>query len=147
MFLSRFEFFPEGNIICKKPTIIYTTQCLDLFITTKKSLNMHTGKRNPLQLPEDEQYDSLSTQLISDKSIHAQKKLLFSDLNSFNKFATIGYEAHINTEIHYSIHHVVLKQCHSQILTRSIRSVKSKELNFHTFSQGLLGIHNSLVFS
>ena len=30
---------------------------------------MHTGKRNPLQLLEDEKYDKTSTQLISGKLI------------------------------------------------------------------------------
>ena len=43
---------------------------------------MHTGKRNPLQLPEDEQYDKLSTQLISGKFVHNQNKFIFPALNS-----------------------------------------------------------------
>ena len=67
---------------------------------------MHTGKRNPLQLPEDEQYDKLSTQLVSGKLVHNQKRLLFPALNSSNDFDTIDYEAHINTKTDYSINHV-----------------------------------------
>ena len=43
---------------------------------------MHTGKRNPLQLPEVEQYDKLTTQLISCKLIHNQNKVLYPALNS-----------------------------------------------------------------
>ena len=38
---------------------------------------MHTGKRNPLQLPQNEQYSQLTTQLISGKLIHTQDKFLF----------------------------------------------------------------------
>ena len=60
---------------------------------------MHTGKRNPLQLPEDEQYTKLSTQLISGKLVHTRNELLFPALNSSNNFATIDYGAHLNTKI------------------------------------------------
>ena len=67
---------------------------------------MHTGKPNALQLPQNEQYNQLTTQLISGKLIHTQDKFLFPALNSSNNFATIDYEAHINTKIDYSINHV-----------------------------------------
>ena len=66
---------------------------------------MHTGKRNPLQIPE--QYDTLSTQLISGKLIENQNRLLFTALNPSNNFATIDYEAHANTNIDYSINYVL----------------------------------------
>ena len=61
--LSRFEIFPENKMFCNKPTPLYTTQYPDLFITYKEGFNTHTGKRNPLQLPEDEQNDKLSTHM------------------------------------------------------------------------------------
>ena len=67
---------------------------------------MRTGKCNPLQLPQNEQYNQLTTHLISGKVIHTQDKFLFPALNSFNNFATINYETHINTEIDYSKNHV-----------------------------------------
>ena len=51
--------------------------------------NMHTGKRNRLQLPEDEQYDRLSTQLICGKLIQPQNKFLFPALNSSNNIAAM----------------------------------------------------------
>ena len=50
---------------------------------------MHTGKRDPLQLPEHEHYDRLCTQRVSRKLITFQNKF-FSALNSSN-FATIDY--------------------------------------------------------
>ena len=39
-----------------KSSMKYTTQHPDLFITYEEGFDMHTGQRNPLQLPEDEQY-------------------------------------------------------------------------------------------
>ena len=105
--LSRFEMFPENKIFCNKPTHLYTTQYPDLFITYKEGFNMHTGKHNPLQLPQNDQYNQLTNQLISGKLIHTQYKFRFPALNSSNDFATIDYEAHINTKIDFSINHVV----------------------------------------
>ena len=67
---------------------------------------MHTCIRNPLQLPEDEQYNQLTTQLTSGRLLHTQDKFLFPALNSLNHFATIEIEAHINTKIDYSLIHV-----------------------------------------
>ena len=104
--LSRFEIFPENKMFCNKPTPLHLTQYPDLFITYKEGFNMQTGKHNPLQLPQNEQYNQLTTQLISGKLIHTQNKFLFPALNSSNNFATIDYEAHINTKIDYSINHV-----------------------------------------
>ena len=56
-------------MFCNKPTPLYTTQYPDLFITYNEGFNMHTGKPNPLQLPQNEQYDQLTTQLISSNFI------------------------------------------------------------------------------
>ena len=80
--LSRSETFPEGKVLCNKPTPLYTTLYLDLFILYEEVFNMHTGNRNPLQLPEDEQYTKLSTQLNSGKLVHTQNQLIFPALNS-----------------------------------------------------------------
>ena len=100
------KFSQKTKSFCNNPTPLYTTQKLDLFITYKEDFNMHTGKRNPLQLPGDEQYNKLTTKLVSGKLIHTQDKFLFQALNSFNNFATIGYEHHINTKIDYLNNHV-----------------------------------------
>ena len=83
-----------------KPTPLYITQNPDLFLTYKGGFTLQTGKRYPLQLPEGEQYDKLSTQLISGKVIHG-KKIIFPALNSSNIFAFINYEAHKYTKIDY----------------------------------------------
>ena len=52
--LFRFEIFYENEMFCNKPTFLYITQYPDLFITYKEGFNMHTGKPNPLQLPQNE---------------------------------------------------------------------------------------------
>ena len=67
---------------------------------------MHTGKRCHLQLPEDEQFTKLSTQLTSGNLVHNQNKLLFPALNSSNNFATINFEANKNTKIGNSFNQV-----------------------------------------
>ena len=140
--LSRFEIFPEKKMFCNKPTPLHLTQYPDLFITYKEGFNMQTGKPNPLQLPQNEQYNQLTTQLISGKLIHNQNKFLFPALNSSNNFATIDYEAHINTKIDYSINHVFksmsvaeLNPLHTicevertQLLTILAMSVKNPQL-------------------
>ena len=67
---------------------------------------MLTGKRNPLKIPEDEQYTQLSTQHFSGKLVHTQNKLLFPALNYSDNFATIDFESHINTKNNYSFNHI-----------------------------------------
>ena len=63
---------------------------------------MHTGKRNPLHLP----HNQLNTQLNSGKLKHTQDKIHFPALNSSYNFATIDYEAHINSKSDCFINHV-----------------------------------------
>ena len=67
---------------------------------------MHTAKRNPLQLLEDEQIARPSTQLFYGILIHTENKLLFPALNFPNSFATIDYEVHNNTKKDFSFNHV-----------------------------------------
>ena len=66
-------------MFCTKLTPLYTAQNTDLFNKYKDGLSKHTDKRYPIQLPEDEQYDRLSTQLNSCKVLHTEMKssLLF----------------------------------------------------------------------
>ena len=129
-------------MFCNKPTPLHLTQYPDLFITYTEGFNMQTGKPNPLQLPQDEQYNQQTTQLISGKLIHTKDKLLFPALNSSNNLATIDYEAHINTKLDYSINHVFksmsvaeLNTLHTicevertQLLTILAMSVKNPQL-------------------
>ena len=90
----------------KPPLSILLNTLISLSRIKKVGFKMHTGKRNPLQLPQNEQYNQLTTQLISGKIIHTQDKFLFLALNSSNNFATFDYEAHINTKFDYYFNHV-----------------------------------------
>ena len=77
----------------------------------RTGFNMHSGHCNPLHLPEDEQVDRLSNQLITGKLIQIdQNKLLFPALISTNICAndnlTIDFEAHISTKVDYSFNDV-----------------------------------------
>ena len=63
-----FKFSLKKNF-CTKPTLLYITLYFEPSITYEDGFNMHTGQRNPLQLPEDEQYDRFSTQFISGKLV------------------------------------------------------------------------------
>ena len=74
--LSRFELFPESKLFCTKLTPLHT-QCPDIFFTYEKGFNMHTGKRNPFQLPEDEQYNKLSIQIVSGKLFMPKLNCMF----------------------------------------------------------------------
>ena len=88
---------------------------------------MRTGNRNPFQVPTSEQYDGLSTQHFSGKSFYFQNKLIFPALNSANNFATIDYEAQINSKLDYPFNHVFETMSVSEL---SMLFVKSNELTF-----------------
>ena len=94
---------------------MYTTQDPHLSITYKNGLKMHCGHRNHLQLPENEQYDRLSTQLISGKLVQDPTKLLLPALNYSTNCATIVYQAHNNTKNDYTFNHVFKTMTASEI--------------------------------
>ena len=96
--LSRFEIFSSAQTFCGKPDPLYSTQYSDLFVTYTEGFNMHTGQPNPSSMI----HEHISGKLIIDNS----NKYIFPALNVSNNFATIDYEAHINTKIDYTINHV-----------------------------------------
>ena len=60
---------------------------------------MHTGQPNPHSLIDE----YISGKIVLDTS---NNKFIFSALNVSNNFATIDYDAHINSKIDYTINHV-----------------------------------------
>ena len=60
---------------------------------------MHTGQPNPSSIIND----YISGKIVLNNS---NNKYVFSALNVSNNFATIDYDAHINTKIDYTINHV-----------------------------------------
>ena len=97
--LSRFEVFPTAQTFCGKPGPLFSTQYSDLVVTYTDGSNMHTGQPNPQFMINE----YISGKLELDNSNH---KFVFPALNVSNNFATIDYDAHINTKIDYSINHV-----------------------------------------
>ena len=132
--LSRFEIFPEKKYFVTNPLLYNITQNPDLFITYKEGFNMHAGKPNPLRLPQNEQYNQLTTQSISGKLFHTPDKFLFPALNSSNNIATIDYEARINYKIDYAINHVFKSMSVAEPNTL-ILYAKSNALNSSQFLQ------------
>ena len=114
--LSRFEVFPTAQTFCGKPDPLYSTQYSDLFVTYTDGFNMHTGQPNPHSIIDE----YISGKIVLDTS---NNKFVFPALNVSNNFATIDYDAHINTKIDYTINHV-------------FRSMTVQELNtLHTICE------------
>ena len=60
---------------------------------------MHTGQPNPHSMIDE----NISGNIVLDTS---NNKCIFSAINDSNNFATIDYDAHIDTKIDYTINHV-----------------------------------------
>ena len=93
--LSRFEVFPNAQTFCGNPDPLYSTQHSDLFVTYTDGFNMHTGQPSP---------QSIVNEYISDKIVlnNSNNRFIFPAFNVSNNFATIDYDAHINTKIDYT---------------------------------------------
>merc|ERR1712122_415044 len=59
--LSRFEIYPSQKSFCNNPTLLYTTQYPDLFVSYTEGFNFNTGERNPSVLPQNEQFNHYSS--------------------------------------------------------------------------------------
>ena len=111
--LSRFEVFPNAQTFCGKLEPLYSTQYSNLFVTYTEGFDMHTEQPNP---------SSMINEYFSDTIVlnNSNNNYVFPALNVSNNFATIDYDAHINTKTDYTINHV-------------FRSMTVQELNiFHT---------------
>ena len=96
---------------------------------------MHTGQPNP---------QSMINEYISDKIVldNFNNKFFFPSIIVSNKFATIDYDAHLNTIIYYTINHVsrsmtvqelntlhtVCELARNQLLTLLAMSVQKPQL-------------------
>ena len=113
---SRFEVYPTAQTFCVKPDPLDFTQYSDLFVTYTDGFNMHTRQPNPHSMIDE----YISGKIILDTS---NNKFVFPALNDSNNFATIDYDAHINTKIDYTNNHV-------------FRSMTVQELNtLHTICE------------
>ena len=97
--LSRFEIIPNAQTFCGKPEPHYSTQYSDLFVTYTSGFNMHTEQPNPQSMINE----YISGKIVLDSS---NNKFTLPALNVSNNFATIDYDAQINTKIDYTRNHV-----------------------------------------
>ena len=97
--LSHFEVFPNAHTFCGKHEPLNSAQYSDLFVTYTEVFNIHTGQPNPT---------SIMNEYISGKIVlnNSNNNYIFPALNVSNNFATIEYDAHINTKIDYTIIHL-----------------------------------------
>ena len=95
--LSRFEIYPIAQTFCGKPEPLYSTQNDDIFVTYLNGFDMNTGQPH-----------SIIDQKISGKKQfdNSNQKYVFRALNISNTFATIDYDAQINTKIDFTMNHV-----------------------------------------
>ena len=72
--------------------------------------------------------------LIVSQAVQSQIELLFLAINSPNSFATINYDAHINTKFEYSINHVFRSMCVDEHNTlHTICEVEHSTINFSRY--------------
>ena len=133
--LSRFEIYPIPQTFCGKPEPLYSTQYEDIFVTYLDGFDMNNGRPRPHSII----YRKISGKIQFDTS---NKKYIFPALNISNNFATLDYDAHINTKIDFTINHVFksmtvqeLNTLHTvcelertQLLTILAMSVKNPQL-------------------
>ena len=97
--LSRFEIYPIAQTFCGKPEPLFSTQYDDIFVTYLDGFDVNTGQPKP---------HSIFDQTISGniKYDDSNKRYIFPAWNISNNFATLDYDAHINTKIDFTINHV-----------------------------------------
>ena len=111
--LSRFEIYPIAQTFCGKPEPLYSTQYDDIFVTYLDGFDMNNGQPRPHSIID--QNNSGRRQFDA-----SNQKYIFPALNVSNNFATLDYDAHINSKIDFTINNV-------------FRSMTVQELNtFHT---------------
>ena len=133
--LSRFEIYPIAQSFCGKPEPLYSTQYYDIFVTYLDGFDMNDGQPRPHSIIDQ----NISGRIHFDTS---NQNYIFPALNVSNNFATLDYDAHINTKIDFTINHVFksmtaqeLKTLHTvcelertQLLTILAMSVKNPQL-------------------
>ena len=133
--LSRFEIYPIAQTFCGRPQTLYIAQYDDIFVTYLDGFDMNNGQPRPHSIIDQ----NISGKIQLDTS---NQKYIFPALNVSNSFATLDYDAHINTKIDFTKNHVFksmtvqeLNTLHSirelartQLLTILAMSVKNPQL-------------------
>ena len=133
--LSRFEIYPIAQTFCGKPDSLYSTQYEEIFVTYLDGFDMNTGQPRPHSMIDQRTGGQIQYG-------NTNKRYVFPLLNKSNNFATLDYDAQINTKIDLTINHVFksmsvqeLKTLHTvfelertQLLTILAMSVKNPQL-------------------
>ena len=99
---------------------------------------MHTGQPNPHSMIDE----YISGKIVLDTS---NNKFVFPALNVSNNFATIDYDAHINTKIDYTINHVFRSMTVQELNTLHTICELENEINSLQYSQCQYKTLNVLV--
>ena len=133
--LSRFEIYLIAQTFCGKPDPLYSTQYEEIFVTYLAGFDMNTGQPRPHSMIDQRTGGQMQYG-------NTNKKYVLPVLNKSNNFATLDYDAQINTKIDLTINHVFksmsvqeLKTLHTvcelertQLLTILAMSVKNPQL-------------------
>ena len=98
--LSRFEIYPIAQTFCGKPEPLCSTQYDDIFVTYLDGFDMNNEQPRPPSIIDQ----NISARIQFDTS---NQKYIFPALNVSNNFATLDYDALINTKIDFTINHVL----------------------------------------
>ena len=96
--LSRFEVYPIAHTFCGKTEPLFSTQYDDIFVTYLDGFEMNNGQPRRQSIIDQ----NISGRIQFDTS---NQKYIFPALNVSNNFATLDYDAHINTKIDFTKNH------------------------------------------
>ena len=94
--LSRFGIYPIAQTFYGKPEQLYSTQYDDIFVTYLDGFDMNNGQPRPHSKIDQ----NISGRIQFDT---CNQKYTFPALNVSNIFATLDYDAHINTKTDFTI--------------------------------------------
>ena len=108
--LSRFEIYSFAQTFCGKPEPLSSTQDDDIFVTYLDGFDMNNGQPRPHSIIDQ----NINGRIQFDTS---NQKYIFPALNYSNNFATLDYDAHINTKIDFTINHVFKTMTVQELIT------------------------------
>ena len=108
--LSRFEIYSFAQTFCGKPEPLSSTQDDDIFVTYLDGFDMNNGQPRPHSIIDQ----NINGRIQFDTS---NQKYIFPALKYSNNFATLDYDAHINTKIDFTINHVFKTMTVQELIT------------------------------
>ena len=97
--LFRFEIYPIAQTFCGKPEPLYSTQYDDIFVSYLDGFDMNSGQPRPHSIIDQRNIGQIQFDT-------SNQKYKFPALKISNNFATLDYDAHINTKIDFTKNYV-----------------------------------------